>query len=291
MGPSAEATTRRQPDDGGQTMSGDRAVRQVLLFAGAVRPTPLLKAAGRNVLDLPLRADLTVGQGWIAAHEALCGALGSQPPMGVLIDRHSPRPASMPTGDAAVFPDDVAFLGTGGVLRAAARTLEGLILVATGGSLLTEPLSEVVQNLLALEADVALYAERDGTPTGIMLVSAEALRAIPGGGYLDFKEQCLPTIASSHRVRVAHAGGGRACLPIRDREQYLEAVMHAHGGVAFAIVEQGAEVSATARLRDAVVLGGSRVGSNAIVARSVLGPGAVVASGQVLTDQSIGAGA
>lgn len=273
-------------------MSGASAVRQVLLFAGSVRPTPLLKAAARNVLDLPLLRGETIGRRWIAAHQELCQAIGSAPPLRVLIDRKNPKPASMPKDQATIEPDDVAFLGTGGVLRAAAKGQDGMMLVATGGSVLTQPLPDVVERLVALDADVALLAEHDGTPTGVMLVSAAVMREIPGAGYLDFKEQCLPGIAERHRVRVAHAPRGeRACLPIRNREQYLEALAHQAGGAPFHLVEDGAEVASTGRIQDAVVLAGARIGAKAVVARSILGPGAVVPPGQVLTDRTLGAGA
>lgn len=273
-------------------MSGAGAVRQVLLFAGSVRPTPLLRAAARNVLDLPLLGGKTIGQRWIASHQELCGSIGSAPPLRVLIDRNNPKPTSMSGDKAAIEPDDVAFLGTGGVLRAAAKDQDGMMLVATGGSVLTRPLPSVVEQLLGLDADVALLAEHDGTPTGVMLVSAAIMREIPGAGYLDFKEQCLPGIAERHRVRVAHAPQGeRACLPIRNREQYLEALAHQAGGEPFTIVEDGADVASTGRIRDAVVLNGARIGAKAVVARSFLGPGAVVPSDQVLTDRTLGAGA
>ncbi len=296
MGRSAEAANTGSRASGGATMSGASALRQVLLFAGAVRPTPLLKAAGRNVLDLPLlpreREGMTVGQRWIAAHRELCESIGSAPPLRVLIDRNSPKPKSMPANEAMIEPDDVAFLGTGGVLRAAAKGQDGMMLVATGGSVLTQSLPDVVSQLLALEADVALLAEADGTPTGVMLVSAAVMREIPGAGYLDFKEQCLPGIAKNHRVRVAHAPPAkRACLPIRNREQYLEALTHEADGEPFQIIEDGAQVASTGRIRDAVVLAGARIGAKAVVARSILGPGAVVPSGQVLTDRTVGAGA
>ncbi len=270
-------------------MSSAPAIRQMLLFAGAVRATPLLKVAGRNVLDLPLTVDETVGQRWSAAHQQLSDHLGSTPDLGVLIDRHSPKPASMPSDRSSVEADDVAFLGTGGVLRAAASEREGLMLVATGGGVLTQSLPHLVDQLLGLDADVALLAEHDGRPTGIMLVSAEAMRSIPGSGYLDFKEQCLPKIAEHCRVRVAYTDrGSRASLPIRDREQYLEALGFVHEQAPFSIVERGAEVDTSARMREAVVLRGARVGAGAVVGRSVLGPGSVVTAGQVLTDRAVG---
>jgi hypothetical protein len=249
----------------------------------------LLKAAGRNVLDLPLLNGQTVGGRWVAAYADACQSLNATPRLRILTDRNSPAPTSLPGDKASIEPDDVAFLGTGGVLRAAAKDQDGMLLVATGGSLLTQPLPEVVSRLLALNADVALLAEHDGTPTGVMLVSAAVMREIPGGGYLDFKEQCLPKIAERHRVRVASAPAGeRACLPIRNREQYLEALAHLSGDQPFQIVESGADVAPTSRLRDAVVLAGARIGAQAIVARSILGRGAVVAPGQVLTDRTQG---
>ncbi|MFI4917194.1 MAG: hypothetical protein ACIAS6_11900 [Phycisphaerales bacterium JB060] len=272
-------------------MSGATGVRQMLLFAGAVRPTPLLKAASRNVLDLPLLDGQTVGQRWLAVADQLSAMLGVVPPLRILTDRNSPRPESMRHDRLSIEPDDVAFLGTGGVLRAAAQGHDGMMLVATGGSLLTVELHAAVQRLLDLEADIAMLAEYDGTPTGVMLVSAGVMRMMPGAGYLDFKEQCLPGIARKHRVRVAHAEPGeRACLPIRNREQYLQALTHLSGGKPFEVIEPGAEVSPTSRIRDAVVLAGARLSARAVVARSILGPGAVAPSGQVITDATLGGG-
>lgn len=292
MGPSAEAATDREAAQSGRVMGAGGAISQMLLFAGAVRATPLLRAARRNVLDLPLTAEQTLGQRWAELLEAACESRDERIGLGVLIDRNSPKPASLASAEATLEPDDVAFLGTGGVLRAAAKGREGLMLVATGGSLLTQPLAAVIDRLLALEADVALLAEHDGTPTGVMLVRASVLREMPGAGYMDFKEQCLPKIAERHRVRVAFAdAGSRVCLPVRDREQYLEALDWMHGGRPFVISERGSEVSASARLRSAVVLSGARVGRDAIVARSVLGPDASVGAGQVVADASLGAGA
>lgn len=270
-------------------MSVEREIRQVLLFAGAVRPTPLLRAASRSVLDLPLLDGQTVGTRWARAHVELCEAIGSGLPLRVLTDQNTPAPVSMSEGGVTIEPDNMAFLGTGGVLRAAAQGGDGLLLVATGGTLLTRPLHELVDLLLSLRADVALLAEHDGTPTGLMLVSAHVMREVPGAGYLDFKEQCLPGIAQQHRVRVAVVPqGAPVCLPVRDRERYLAALGVLSAGRAFRVVEPGADVSPTARLRDAVVLRGARVGDKAVVARSVLGPRASVVAGQVLTDGTLG---
>lgn len=272
-------------------MTSDGAISQMLLFAGAVRPTRLLKASARNVLDLPLPEGQTIGTRWCDAHRELAEGLGTDMPLRVLTDRNTPAPVSMPADRVSIEPDKVSFLGTGGVLRAVAQNLDGRMLVATGGTLLTRPLHELVEKLLGLQADVALLAENDGTPTGLMLVAARAIRDLPGVGYLDLKEQCLPMIAKRHRVRVAVASDGpRVALPVRDRENYLSALGVLSGGKPFQIVEDGAKVSPSARLRDAVVLRDARVGDRAVVARSVLGPKSVVAAGQVLTDRTLGGG-
>lgn len=288
MGPSGDAKLDALPAQGGQAAPRAHPVEELLLFAGAVRPSPLLKATRRNALDLPLLDGQTIGTRW---QDAL-GEISTSVPIRVLTDAKSPVPKSLSDERASVESDDVAFLGTGGILRAAARGREGKLLIATGGSVLGGSLVGVVEQLLSLDADVALFAEHDGTPTGLMLVSADALRAMPGAGYMDFKEQCLPGIAKRHRVRVKRASSGeRACMPVRDREQYLAALSRLSDRKPFTIIEPGAEMAPTSRTRDAVVLAGARVGEKAVVARSILGPGALIAKGQVVTDAILGSGA
>lgn len=287
MGPSGDAKLDSLPAPGGEADCRAGPIQELLLFAGAVRPSPLLKAVRRNVLDLPLLDGQTIGTRWQAAADSISRSVRIR----VLTDAKSPVPASTSEDRTSIEPDDVAFLGTGGLLRAAARGRNGKLLVATGGSVLTSPLAGVVDHLLSLDADVALYAEHDGTPTGLMLVSADVLQEMPGAGYMDFKEQCLPGIAERHRVRVAHASAVQSvCMPVRDREHYLAALARLSGGAPFAIVESRAEVAATSRMRDAVVLAGARVDDKAVIARSVLGPGAAVAKSQVVTDAILGSG-
>ncbi len=288
MGPSGDAKLDALPAQGGQGAPRAHPVEELLLFAGAVRHSPLLKATRRNVLDLPLLDGQTIGTQWQDALSEVCASV----PIRVLTDAKSPVPKSMSDERTSIEPDDVAFLGTGGVLRAAARGRKGKLLIATGGSVLGGSLAVIVEQLLSLDADVGLVAEHDGTPTGLMLVSAEVLREMPGAGYMDFKEQCLPGIAQRHRVRVLRASAAeRVCFPVRDREQYLGALSHLSDRKSFTVIEPGAEMATTSRARDAVVLAGARVGDKAIVARSILGPGASIAKGQVVTDAILGSGA
>ncbi|MEO1008377.1 MAG: hypothetical protein AAFX79_07405 [Planctomycetota bacterium] len=266
-------------------------VRQIVLLAGAVRPTTLMRAIGRSVLDLPLHDGRTVGQRWLDDVAEFAVAAGSaddgggpsgRPPVRILIDRDSPPPRSTAAGGVDVRADDVEFLGTGGVLQRAAQGCTGRMLIATGGSVLLRSLASIAHELDRANAEVALLAERDGGPTGIMLVECRVLAELRLVGYADFKEQCLPMIAERHAVRVVHSRE-RAALNIRDTERYLRCLRHLAGD-GFAVVEEGASMDPTARLHEAVALRGSRVEARAIVARSVLGRGGVGRG--IMTDQT-----
>jgi len=279
------ATTSRLEHAGGGPVSPLRDIGGVAMFAGAVRPTPLLRLTARSVLDLPLPAGVSVGGRWLAGHEALCERAARELPLTVLVDRFSPKP-TLEHPAVRVRTDEVAFVGTGGVLRAAAADEAGWLLVLTAGAVALRPLDELASELASLEADVALLAEPDGRPAGIMLARAEVLAALPDRGYQDFKEQCLPEIARFHDVRVLRSPT-EATLPVRDLESYLAALRRLAGGV-FSVAEPGASVAGDARLHEAVVLSGASVGAGAVVARSVVGGGGRVAPGAVVTDRTLG---
>src|SRR5438309_1569651 len=77
--------------------------------------------------------------------------------------------------------------------------LRAVILLA--GVVLTD-LASLVMRLAESSADIALLAEPDGSPTGLMLVRCGTLRQISPIGFVDLNEQALPAIASKHVVRV-----------------------------------------------------------------------------------------
>ena len=190
--------------------------------------------------------------------------------------------------------------------------------------MLLEPLdllSVALAKRFARGADLSLVSHDDGTPAGLMLVRCRALRGIATVGYIDMKEQALPSIAKRHDVRVLRTRKPTG-LPLRDAGQYITALGHLHrtrrdsrraGGSAiagggggggglpplngpfaesvgerFTLVERGATVDPEAFLHDAVVLGGGRVEAEAAVVRSVVVPGGAVKRGGRAVDTVVG---
>ena len=111
--------------------------------------------------------------------------------------------------------DDGEYRGTAGVLHdlAVKRGFadDDLVLVASAGQLLLDPLAAVARALAAKRADVAIAGHDDGTPSGLMLVRVAALRDVPVEGYHDMKEQHLPKIADTMSVKVLRCRRPTAC--------------------------------------------------------------------------------
>ena len=137
---------------------------------------------------------------------------------------------------------------------------------------------------------------------GLTLVRCGCLRGISPVGFVDFKEQALPAIAASHRVRVVHRPGLTG-LSVRTAAGYLAAVRHEHLAIkgdaptghpfeedhasAFGLAEAGANVHPSAWLHGSVVLRGGQVGRGVVLVRSVVCPGGHVHEGQVVCDQVV----
>lgn len=281
-------------------------LRAIILLGGSVRPTPWTDAIGRSVLDLPVDETRgTVLDHWLQQSEQLAGALGlDRLPLRVLIDRKAVEPQpSRPaqSGTLRIERDPLELRGTGGFLRDAAREYgdDDWILVATARQILLEPLIELVESLATNRADVNLISHRDGVPCGLMLVRCRCLQTIPSIGFVDMKEQALPLIAATRRVRVIERVEPTGLL-ISTLEGYIHALRTHHQTLThhirtpdpfaddwrstFSLVEDGQAVHSTAYLHDAVVLRGAKVGAGAVVARSVICSGAVVRRNQTVTD-------
>ncbi|MGB2823651.1 MAG: hypothetical protein WBF17_21905, partial [Phycisphaerae bacterium] len=184
------------------------------------------------------------------------------------------------------------YRGTGGVLRDASEEYgdDDYIVVANGNQLVLESLAEMLASLAKAGGDVSLMSNQDGTPAGLMLLRCGALRSIPKVGFVDMKEQALSRIAAHHKVTVLSREQPMA-IPVRSRGDYLRAVFQYHrarddgdeSSIAFAekwrptfsIVEVGAQVDASARIHDSVVLQGGQVKSGATVVHSVVCAGGV----------------
>jgi N-acetylglucosaminyldiphosphoundecaprenol N-acetyl-beta-D-mannosaminyltransferase len=261
-------------------------LRGLVLLGGGVRPTPLAMAIGRSVLDLPLGKGKTVLGRWLDEAEGVSRLLGIEHlPVRLLMDLSALQPRSVPADRYRMERDQSEYRGTGGLLANIAVDYddEDMILVGNAAQVLLEPLAALYTSLHKTRGVIAVVGHREGEPSGLMLVTCRALRLIPKTGFVDMKEQALPSIASKHDVRVVQCRRPTG-LPIRLLSDYVAALRALHQPVrgastdpwaedwksTFAIVEPGATVSSSARIHDSVVLAGGIVEAGAVVVRSVV---------------------
>jgi hypothetical protein len=285
----------------------------LVLLGGSVRPNPLTAASGRPVFDLPLENGRTIMDQWNREATNLARRVSRKPLLvRVVLDRTTPEPAlpepalSERTGGVRfqIERDPFEYRGTGGVIS---DVLTGygddeFILIANAAQVLLEPLSELAQALAAVGADLAILSHSEGTPSGLMLLRAGAVRCLPGIGFVDMKEQGLPLIAKKHRVAVV-TRDRTSGLPIRTLPDYIRMLTAYHRQIAglpllrspfeedwqstFSIVEDSSVVAPGARLHDSVVLRGGRVGKHSMLVRSLVCPTAAVRKRRVLVDRLV----
>lgn len=309
QGPVSDIASRASLTEAAKEVA--RTPAAVVLLAGSVRPTRLSQSLGLTLLQLPIDAHSGLIDVWRKQVNDFAMAAGwSSLPVRVMLDRASTLPP-VPSGNGraafTIESDPRDYRGTGGVLRdiAAAYDEDDVLLVANGAQVLMQPIGEIVEPLQRLNADVAVVNHRDGTPSGIMLVRCGALSVIPATGFIDMKEQALPRIAQKFAVRVAHFDRPTG-LPTRTLANYIHALRMYHQQLndaaaihdpfaenlraTFAIVQEGADVHATARVHDSVVMAGAKVGPGAILVRSLVCRGAVIHHDQHVIDRMIGGG-
>lgn len=298
------------PGSDGLEMLGH--LREVVLLGGNVRRSGMTRAIERSLLDLPLEDGRSLLWHWRDHAIDLRRFIGLESlPVRVLVDQRSVRPTAPPRGSHVVVRverDLLQYRGTGGVLRDLTDSFadDDVILVANAAQSLLAPLPDLAAAMAERGGDVCLVWHDDGTPSGVMLFRCAALRLIAGSGYVDLKEQALPLIATKFNVRHLPQTYPTA-LPIRTLGEYITALQHRYrqrlGRPApanpfaedcrptFAIIEEGAAISAEARIHDSVVLRGACVEAGALVVRSIICPGAVVGAGDRSIDQLVTADA
>jgi hypothetical protein len=272
-------------------------LRAVVLLKGTVRRSPFAEAIDRSVLGLPVDAEQTVLDLWrghvaMLRDELRLDTLRCR----IIVGRTTRLPDLEPRDHQAgmtVEMDPADLRGTGGVLRDLAEQYDDddTLLVANAGQLLVEPLHLLARAAAGCGGAVTVAANGDGTPSSFALLSCRALRELPPVGFVDFKEQGLPTMSRRHEVTILRRA--TACgFPIRTPADYLAAV-RAHRRVAggevahprpfeerwlrrFSLVERGATVAGDAILHDAIVLRGARIEPGAVVAESIVCSDAVI---------------
>ncbi len=206
--------------------------------------------------------------------------------------------------------DTDPYRGPAGALRDATRSLaDPSVVVVAEGSRLPPP--NLVERLLELHAPgtITLGVCEDGTYAGTLATDPAAIDLLPGIGFIDLKEQWLPTaVKSGFRVQRCVLRG--VSYRIRTRVSYLDALAHlgrfddssglgaqviaGYGDHMFgrnyggSLIFRSATVAADAVVAHSVVAAGAKVGTGAIVVRSVIGPGASVGDHAVVLDRVLG---
>lgn len=284
-----------------------KQIRAVVILGGSVRQTNLAKGLQRSVLNLPIENEFSVIDQWTDGLQRLCTLIGRDSlDVRIIVNKQAIMPVvpqiSGPI-QLSLEEDPADYRGTGGILKDIAGDYdqEDYLLVANGAQILLQPFEQTANELAELEAEVSLVSHGDGIPSGFFLLRVSAFKEIPTAGFHDLKEQCLPTIAKSHVVKVREYDQATG-LSIRTLDDYIGALRYYHRKLSgyqgvdpfgedwrssFSIVEPGATVSEQAQLVDAVVLRNAKVSGNAVIVRSIVGAGANVPSGRQVIDHLV----
>ncbi|MFO0831150.1 MAG: hypothetical protein U0637_04805 [Phycisphaerales bacterium] len=285
-----------------------QSLRALVVLSGGVRVNELVAGLGKSLLDLPVTESATLLSHWRDQASGLGAALpATDRPLALraIVSKPSGLPHAVPAAPQVVVNvehDRVELRGTGGLLRDLAEDYadDDALLVVHGNQVLLRPLTEVFASLAAVDADIVLLAEPDGSSSGVHLMRCRALRDIRAKGYIDLKEQALPALSQAHRVRVVRASGPTG-LRVRTLEQYIRALRALKTGdvldrpdayaeewaTTFALSQEGAMVDPGATIHDSVVMRGAVVGPRAVVVRSLVCDGARVPAGATIFDAVI----
>ncbi len=274
----------------------------ILVLAGGLRPSPLSAECGRSVLDLPLATDQTVLMCWLNRFAELGGRDRSRLEVRIIHNQHTPAPAiPFPPASIEVLIERESrdYRGPAGVAKDACERYdpEATIIVVEGARCVTCAISGLVREHAVSGAAITVGCNPDRSPAGVYAVRRSSLDLVPGGGFMDLKEQWLSrVVASGASVRV-HVLANGLSIPLRTLDQYIAAVGEVNGWRASSVHQDespdmcdrartshtvltpGATVGDGAVLIDSVVMGGTTIGRGAIVARSLVCEGAVVPAG------------
>ncbi len=291
------------------------ALRAAILLAGRVGRNSFADRLNRSVLDLPIFEGRTLMDRWVEHFDALAHAL-DLPAVRVrlAVDRNGtgPRFRAHPGTERVsieVVPDAEEYRGTAGVVRDVTRDFgeDDLVLVAAANQVLCDPLHEVVEAMGPRCEGVSVAPYAGGEFAAAFLLRCGRFRGVPDVGFVDLKEQAIPSVLGRNRVFVTRLAAG-ATHPVRTLGEYVHMLRAVHSSErrtegtrpqpdpyaeawrpAFALVERGAYVEPGAVLHDAVVLAGGRVEAGAVVARSVVAASALVRRGRRVVDTVVAA--
>ncbi len=280
-------------------MNGRRpGLRAAVVLAGGLRPSPLVEAAGRSVLDLYLTQKSTV-------LDVLVRQLSSLPawddsPLSIRVAHNSRVPAPWPETQAVNVrfeQDPQPYRGPAGLVAdlCAGYAEHEHVLVVEAGRVLTCDIEAMWHDHLANGADVTVGCNEDQSPAGVYITRCGALRGISPIGFVDIKEQWLACAREQGlRVRV-HEFSSPGSIPLRTRADFLVAARYldnqfgpgsglstdrlnrdADGRSQLRVIGHGVAVGPNVRINNAVIMPGAVIGGGALIEQSVVCPGAVI---------------
>jgi hypothetical protein len=278
-----------------------------VVLCGGVRPSPLGGAAGCSLLDLPFDHSMTIGEAWFAAFVRQ----GIPPDACVLATTPSESGGIAPAASFRITRDADPYRGPAGAVRDALGAIDGIrtIIIAEGSRVPMTSTAEAVVRAAAPRT-IAVGVCPDGTYAGVLATDIEAIEILPTIGFIDLKEQWLPSaMKSGFRVKLCAVPS--PSFRIRTKDSYLDALdrlgrFPAEASGSGRVVAGGSEsmfgtmygrglasdkstVSPTAVVAHAAVAASASIGHGAIVVRSVIGPGAVVRDNEVVLDRVVSA--
>ena len=278
--------------------NGRTGLRAALVLAGGLKPSPLVEAAGRSVLDLFLTPESSVLD-ILVRQLSLLPTWGGGP-LSIRVAHNSRVPAPWPDAQAANVrfeQDPQPYRGPAGLIAdlCASYDEHEHVLVVEAGRVLACDIESMWHDHLANDADVTVGCNEDHSPAGVYITRCSALRHISPIGFVDIKEQWL-ACASEQGLRVrVHEFSSPGAIPLRTRADFLVAARYLNnqlGSVAdrstaslnpdaagcdqLRVIGHGAAVGPDVRIDNAVIMPGAVIGHGAFIEQSVVCPGAVV---------------
>ncbi len=314
--PLEHSSTQERPASAARTHTA-------VILAGRLRESPLRESLNVHVLCLPVGHSGTLLDAWLIAlrsvpNLARVRVVVNSEEEAAAVRSALPREhrSSEARPSVEVIPEPAAWRGAGGIVRDVTEGLpdDAIILVCEGKRLPPPSLDPLLRAMLGADASSpGMGTQREmrapvgavgvcgvDEPAGMYAFTRRVIKSTPRVGYVDLKEQLLPSLArAGERVVTAHLADDVPHL--RDLESYLETVRHSLGnghaaspaftggksamrvssrasvsGSAildgFCIIEPGAVVEDGAVVHDSVILWGATIGGGAVVSRSVVGP-------------------
>ncbi len=275
----------------------------VLLLCGGLSHPPLATALNAPLLTLPQTPNRNVLGCWIEAFTHAGLDIGRCR----LLTNTDGSPGTMLSPDIETLRDTGPYRGPAGVVRDAVDHLgaQGCCLIIESSRMLSEPtaLAGFVDACRKRKGVITVATNPDGSFSGMIAADTEAIRLIPGIGFIDIKEQWLPA-ASREGFEVRPHALDAPSYSIRTSKSYLEALRRLgwfdqssgtlvigrgpqsifgepYGG---SLIAESAEIAPDAVVSCSAVADGAVVESGAIVVRSIVGPRARIKKNELIID-------